>query len=102
MLDLVKEEDLKFNGSIVLKFHAEWCAPCKRMDTVVKKMEKEFPDTVIYCIDVDKIPKLAKKYKIMSVPTLIFFKESKEIERIVGMVLTEPLRKAFKVVADKE
>jgi thioredoxin 1 len=96
MITLEKENDLNFDGGVVLKFHAEWCAPCKRLDGVIKKMEKEFESIKIYCVDVDKIPNLAKEYKIMSVPTLIFFKNTKEAERIVGMVLTEPLRKAFK------
>jgi len=92
------KDDNNFNpkGLSIAKFSAEWCAPCKRMETLIKKMEKEFPDVNFFDIDVDSCNTLAKKHKITTLPTLIFFVDKKEKNRTTGLILTEPLRKIIK------
>lgn len=96
MLYIENEDDFTLKGFSIVKFSAEWCAPCKRMETLLSKMEKEFPEITFYDVDIDKCNNLAKKYKIMTLPTLIFFMDKKETKRMTGLVLTEPLRKAIK------
>lgn len=100
MINVKEEDDLQLIGLSVVKFYGEWCAPCKKIDTVLIKMEKEFESIKIYSVDIDKQIQFAKKYRIMSVPTLIFFNGEKEFgERIVGLVSTEQIRKSFKKLA---
>ena len=86
------------SGLSVLKFSADWCAPCKRLQTIVDKMEKEFPDITIYNVDIDNDFEVAKKYSIKSVPSLLFFENGKEQNKIEGLEKTEAVRKAFKAL----
>lgn len=96
MLQLTSESDLVLSGLSVVKFSASWCMPCKKLEPILVKMEKEFPEIKIYLVDIDELTKLAQKYKIMSVPSLLFFNEEKEVTRVVGLQPTEVVRKAFK------
>ena len=96
MIYINDESELKLIGFYVIKFSAEWCQPCKRIETIVSKMEKEFPEVKIYCVDIDKFTKLAQKYKVMSLPTMIFFNGEIEQSKMVGVENTENIRKAFK------
>jgi thioredoxin 1 len=96
MLYITDDNDLDLKGLTIVKFSAEWCTPCKRMQTLLEKMEKEFSNVTFLDVDVDKCNSLAKKYKIMTLPTLLFFDNKKEKDRLIGLVLTEPLRKKIK------
>jgi len=96
MLYIKDDNDFDIKGASVVKFSAEWCAPCKKMETLINKMEKEFHNIKFFDVDVDKCNMLAKKYKVKSLPTLIFFIDKKEKNRITGAILTEPLRKILK------
>ena len=103
MINLENETELKLTGLSVIKFHAQWCQSCKRLDTILNKMEKEFENVKFYSVDIDKCTNLAKKYKVMSLPTLVFLIGTDETKnRIVGVNPTEQIRKAFKVFTDKE
>jgi thioredoxin 1 len=66
------------------------------MEPSIKKMAEEFPNVHIHSVNVDDEPELCKKYKIMSVPTVILVLSGQEVNRITGAVLIEPLRKAFR------
>lgn len=86
------------SGLSVLKFSAEWCALCKRTQTIIDKMKKEFPDIAIYNVDIDNDFEVAKKYSIKSVPSLLFFNNGKEQNKIEGLEKTDIVRKAFKAL----
>ena len=97
MIKVDSETDLDLSGNCVIKFFTSWCMPCKKLDVILENMSEEFPDVVIYALDLDNFSKLAQKYRIMSVPTLIFLNHEKETkQRIVGLTQTEDIRKAFK------
>ena len=64
--DLVKE------GVVLVDFYATWCGPCKMQGEVLKKLEE---DIKIVKIDVDEHTELAKEFGVMSIPTLILFKD---------------------------
>lgn len=103
MLAITNESDFKVSSGIVaVKFWATWCGPCKRMNPIVDKMESEFEFVKFLSIDVDQVPSIAQRYKIRALPTLIILKNGKEINRINGLVLTSPLRKAFREATDTQ
>ncbi len=87
------------NGISVVKFGAEWCGPCKTINTVLQKMQDEFQDYNFVYVDVDDDPDLAKEYKISALPTVILFKDGQEIDKFVGAVKTEPMRKKLRDIA---
>lgn len=103
MQAITNESDFNISsGFVAVKFWATWCAPCKRMEPVIRKMESEFSDVKFLSVDIDQIPSIAQKYRIRGLPSLLLFKNSVEIERINGLVLTSPLRKAFKDLTKSE
>jgi len=89
-------ETIDFAGLLVLKFYSNSCAPCKRITPILEKMKKEFQDVKIYSLNIEEEYKLAKQFKIMSVPTLLFMNGEHEANRLEGLVNTETIRKAFK------
>lgn len=80
----------------LLKFYADWCGPCKKMAPTITKLETEFPDIKFISVDIDDSTDLVKKHGVKSVPTLILLDGEKEISRVVGQSLIDPLRKLFR------
>ena len=73
--ELVKE------GTYLVDFYAEWCGPCKMLTPVLENLEDKIN---VIKVDIDKFEKLAFEYRIMSVPTLIFFKDGDKKEELIG------------------
>ena len=70
----------------MVDFWATWCGPCKMLAPVIDSIAGKYGDkAVIAKVDVDANPGLAAKYGVMSIPTVIFFKDGKEIDRKVGV-----------------
>lgn len=77
-------DELK-NGEIVLvDFFATWCGPCKMLGPVLEELDESRDGIKIIKIDVDECSALAKKYGIMSVPTLMLFKNGKMVSKTTG------------------
>lgn len=72
---------------VVVDFHALWCSPCKIQSPILKEIASELGDRIkVIKIDVDLNNELAVKYNIQSVPTLIIFKNGKQVWRQSGVV----------------
>jgi len=78
------------NGKLaIIEFSADWCAPCKALKPTLLKISEEKTDVIVGAIDVDDNPDLSIKYNIRNVPTTIFFKDGKEVHKVVGNVPKE-------------
>lgn len=77
----------------VVDFWAEWCGPCHTMAPVVDKLAGEFAGrAVIAKVDADAYPDLLGRYGIMGIPTLLFFKNGAEVDRVVGVTAYNTLK----------
>ena len=83
----------KINKPLVLvDFYAEWCMPCLIMAPVIEELADKFKGKIDFVkVNVDENSEIAQKFKVISIPTLIIFKEGEEIERIAGAVPSEQL-----------
>jgi thioredoxin 1 len=80
------DEILNFGGVAVADFYSDSCIPCKRMSPLLAEIEEEYPDIKLAKINVNFENALSEKYEIQASPTLIFFKDGKETERLRGAV----------------
>jgi thioredoxin 1 len=82
---------------VLVDFSAEWCGPCKMLAPILSQVAKKVGDDArIVKIDIDKNPSIANKLKIMSVPTLILYKNGKIIWRESGVMSADQLEKAIR------
>jgi len=85
IINLEKEEfaDIIKKGLVLVDFYAQWCGPCKMIAPILEELAKE-DDTPIVKIDVDRHPELSQEYGVMSVPTLILFKDGEALVTKTG------------------
>ena len=77
---------LQTKQSVVLVFKTPWCLPCKKLDAVLDSFSKNRPNWEVVKINMDTNKDLAENYEVKSVPTLLFFKESKQLSSHVGFI----------------
>ncbi len=73
------------NKLILIDFWAPWCAPCRMMAPILNDVANELDNAFVGKLDVEKNQAIASKYQVRSIPTLILFKNGKEIDRFVGV-----------------
>ena len=73
-------------GISVIDFWAPWCGPCKMMTPVVDKIAANNPDLKVGKVDIDESSQIAQKYNVMSIPTIIIFKDGEPVDQTVGVV----------------
>ena len=78
-------------GLVLVDFWAEWCGPCQGMMPVLKEFE-ESTGIKVGKIDVDAQPELAQEYRVMSIPTLIWMKDGKAVDQMIGAQTLEALQ----------
>ncbi|WP_317367963.1 thioredoxin [uncultured Tyzzerella sp.] len=83
---------LKSNLPAMVDFFATWCGPCKMLSPVIDEIATEMEGkAVIAKVDSDQLGELCADYSIKLLPTLVFFKDGKEVDRIVGMADKEDI-----------
>ena len=79
-----EKEVLKSNKKVLVDFFATWCGPCKMLAPILEQVQGE-TDVEIVKVDIDESMDLARKYGIMSVPTMILFENGEEKDRVTGL-----------------
>ncbi|EKE08415.1 MAG: thioredoxin-related protein [uncultured bacterium] len=81
------------SGLVLVDFHAHWCGPCRTLAPVLDQVAKELKGkAVIGKVDIDSEQKTAAHFQITSVPTMILFKNGKEVGRLVGLRTAEAIK----------
>jgi thioredoxin 1 len=82
-----ENEVLKSDQPCLVDFWAEWCGPCRMVGPVVEEIAKDYEGKLkVGKVNVDQNTQTASKYGIMSIPSLLFFKQGKVVDQIVGAV----------------
>lgn len=88
VLHLTKEnfekEVLQAKEPVLVDFWASWCGPCQMVGPIVEEVAGEVTDAKICKVDVDDQPELARQFRVMSIPTLMVFKDGQTVKREVG------------------
>ncbi len=94
MSEVLEANDTNFEAEVVqsktpvlVDFSATWCGPCKKLDPVVREIASDYDGRLkVVKVDVDKAPGLAARFAVMSVPTLVLFRDGKVMAEVKGLV----------------
>lgn len=79
-----KEEVLESKVPVLVDFWASWCGPCQMVLPIIEELADEVKDAKICKVNVDEQMELAKEYRVMSIPTLIVFKDGQKVKSSMG------------------
>lgn len=86
------DEVLQSPQTVLVDFWAEWCGPCRMIAPVLEQIADEYSSNVkVAKLDVDANPQTSMKYGVQSIPTMIVFKDGKEVDRLIGYMPKERL-----------
>ncbi len=86
-----KFDELIEKGTVLIDFYADWCGPCKMLLPIIEDFSKEHDDITIIKVNVDKYTDIAQKYGVMTIPTLILYKDNKLVKKQVGFIPLDAL-----------
>lgn len=81
-----QSEVLDYKGTVLIDFWAAWCGPCKMLSPIIDQVAEERQDIKVLKVNVDEQQELAMKHKVMSIPTLVVYKDGEEVKRSMGAI----------------
>ena len=101
--DIIHVNDSNFDDvvtkspAILVDFWADWCHPCRMVAPVIEALAKEYKGKIAFGkLNVDESPKSASRFNVMSIPTLMIFKEGKVVDKLIGAVPKEQIEAKIK------
>ncbi|RZC44679.1 hypothetical protein C5167_037629 [Papaver somniferum] len=86
-LDVWKEHINKGNEAkklIVVDFTASWCGPCRMISPILTEIAKKLPNILFLKVDVDELRTVSEEWNVEAMPTFVFLRDGKEVDRVVG------------------
>lgn len=105
MATIITDQDfadqvLKAKVPVLVDFFAEWCGPCKMIAPIIEELAEEYDGkALVVKMNVDESMDTAQTYGIMSIPTLLFFKDGQEVDRSVGAIPKEAMAEKLDALA---
>ena len=96
--DNFESEVLNSNVPVLLEFYSDICIPCKRMSPILAELEEEHTDIKVSKLNIKFGADTARKYNVMSSPTIVFFKNGEEVNRIKGVAKKADLEAVIKEI----
>lgn len=86
------ESELTAGRPVVIDFYADWCGPCQMLAPIFEELAEKYSDQVTFCkLNIDNQKKLAISNQVLSIPTLLFIKDGREMERFTGALTLNAL-----------
>lgn len=83
---------IESNKEVVVDFFATWCGPCRMLGPVIEELSSEISDIEFLKVDVDEFPEIAQQFGVMNIPTIIVFKDNKQVNKHVGYLAKAQLK----------
>ena len=95
--DNFQNEVLNSDKITIVDFYADWCGPCKMMSPVIDKIAEENAETIkVGKVNVDESQDLAMKYNVMSIPTILIFKDGNILKTFIGVTSKQEIEEFIK------
>lgn len=78
-------QDETTSGLVLVDFWAAWCAPCRMLGPIIEEIADEVEGVTVGKLNVDENPQIAGKFQIMSIPTVMLFKDGEPVETMIGL-----------------
>lgn len=85
-------KELVSDGLVLVDFFAEWCGPCRMLAPILEDFASEESEIAVYKVNVDNEPDLAREFQVSSIPTMILFKDGKQIDKKIGFAPKDALK----------
>jgi thioredoxin 1 len=85
LTDASFDAEIGAKGTAVVDFWATWCGPCKKVAPIIEELAGQYAGKVrVYKMDIDQNQGTPARFGVMSIPTIVFFKDGKEVDRVIG------------------